>query len=80
MTGIYPLIEHKAEIYAVLVRQCRMYRMSPDVDRARAALDVEQELVGAMASLGLPVPEQAPVARRGRRPRQQAAVVAGGAQ
>jgi hypothetical protein len=72
-------MQAKAEIYGQLVRQCRVLRMSPDVDRARAALDVEQELVKTMSALGLPLPEQPMAARRGRRPRQQAALVSGGA-
>ena len=74
-------MQAKAEIYAQLVRQCRVLRMAPDVERARAALDVEQELVGQMRTQGLQLPDGAlpVVRRRNRRSAVTAAVVAGGA-
>ena len=56
--------------------------MSLDVDVARAALDVEQDLVGQMRSQGLQLPDApAPaVRRRNRRSAVTAtAAVAGGA-
>lgn len=76
----------KSEIYGHLVRQCRMLRMSSDVNRARAALDVEQELGSLMDRLGLPMPESPVPVRSGRRRRPtpvttpQPAAVTGGAE
>jgi hypothetical protein len=74
-------MQAKTQIYGALIRQCRMMRMSPDVEMARAALDVEQELVGVVRAAGLPLPEPAaPVRRRrNRRSSADAAVTAGGA-
>jgi hypothetical protein len=68
-------------VYAHLVKQCRMLRMSEDVDKARAALDAEQELVRILGKRGLQLPDGAlpVVRRRNRRSAVTAAVVAGGA-
>ena len=58
-----------SEIYGLLVRQCRMYRRSPDIERARAALDIEQELVRRMEELGIPTVPPPDNSRRRRRRR-----------
>lgn len=76
-------MDSKAHVFAHLLRQCRMLRMSMDVDVARAALDVEQDLVGQMRSQGLQLPD-APAPAVRRRNRRSAvtvatAAVAGGA-
>lgn len=76
-------MQAKTEIFAQLIRQCRMLRMAQDVDRARAALDVEQDLVDLMRTKGLQLPDGAVAIVRRRRNRRSsaevAAVTAGGA-
>lgn len=69
-------MQAKAELYGVLIRQCRMMRMSADVDRARAALDVEQEISVLMRQAGVEVPEPATTRRRRRTAQPVVAVVA----
>jgi hypothetical protein len=79
-------MQAKVEVYAMLVRQCRLMRMAPDVDRARASLDVEQELVGLMLEQGMAMPETPVRGRTGRRrrpaptPTPEPAAVTGGAE
>ena len=76
-------MQAKAEIYAQLVKACRVLRMAPDADRARAAIDVELELMDSIRTQGLQLPAgPAPAVRR--RNRRSAvtvatAAVAGGA-
>lgn len=75
-------MESKADVFANLIRTCRMMRMAPDVSRARAALDVEQDLMELMRKQGLALPEPATPTRRRRNRRSSAeiaAVTAGGA-
>lgn len=75
-------MQAKTDVFANLIRQCRVMRHAPDVERARAALDVEQDLVQLMRSQGLQLPDApAPVVRRrNRRTAVTAtAAVAGGA-
>ena len=74
------------EVYAHLVKQCRMLRMAPNVDKARAALDVEQQLMRLMKTQGLSLPDSpAPAVRRRNRrsaatlPDSMVATTAGGA-
>jgi hypothetical protein len=79
-------MEAKTEIFAALLRSCRMLRMANDVDRARAALDVEQDILGLMHRQGLKLPDvSSPVVRRRNRrsavtlPDSITATTAGGA-
>ena len=76
-------MQSKTDVFATLIRQCRLMRHVPDVERARAALDVEQDLVQLMRSQGLQLPD-APAPAVRRRNRRSAvtvatAAVAGGA-
>ena len=59
-------MQSQVDVLIALIRHCRMLRMSSDVGRVRAVLDVEEDLGRRLRAAGGELPDLLPPKRQGR--------------